>query len=155
MIATLRLLTLILIASAASAADTVPRQLRDFPETSLTITRTDGRDSFRVWIADTPVRQQQGLMFVRELPADRGMLFPQRQPRVMSMWMKNTYIPLSVAFLDAEGTIINIADMQPHSEQSHCATRPALYALEMEKGWFAQRGIKAGLKLGGLSTAPR
>ena len=60
------------------------------------------------------------------------------------MWMKNTYIPLSVAFLDEQGAIINIADMQPHSEQSHCSARPALYALEMTRGWFAERNIKAG-----------
>ena len=57
---------------------------------------------------------------------------------------------LSVAFIDAQGTIINIADMQPHSEETHCATKPALYALEMAQGWFAQRGIKPGMKLGGL-----
>jgi uncharacterized membrane protein (UPF0127 family) len=70
--------------------------------------------------------------------------------------MKNTLIPLSVAFVDQGGTITNIADMQPHSEQSHCAARPALFALEMTKGWFAQRGIKAGMKLGGLERfAPR
>jgi uncharacterized protein len=66
------------------------------------------------------------------------------------MWMKNTYIPLSVAFVDAQGAIINIADMQPHSEQSHCAARPALYALEMTQGWFAERGVKPGTKLGGM-----
>jgi hypothetical protein len=71
------------------------------------------------------------------------------------MWMKNTYVPLSVAFLDEHGTIVNIADMQPHSEQSHCATRPSVYALEMAQGWFAQRGIKPGAKLGGLDKLPR
>jgi hypothetical protein len=71
------------------------------------------------------------------------------------MWMKNTYIPLSVAFLDTQGTIINIADMQPHSEQTHCASRPALYALEMAQGWFAQRGVKPGMKLDGLKAAAR
>jgi uncharacterized membrane protein (UPF0127 family) len=66
------------------------------------------------------------------------------------MWMKNTLIPLSVAFLDASGAIINIADMQPHSEQTHCAAAPAVFALEMTRGWFAQRGVKAGMRLGGL-----
>jgi hypothetical protein len=69
------------------------------------------------------------------------------------MWMKNTLIPLSVAFLDEQGAIINIADMQPHSEQSHCAERPARYALEMNRGWFAQKGIKRGAKLGGIAEA--
>jgi uncharacterized membrane protein (UPF0127 family) len=66
------------------------------------------------------------------------------------MWMKNTLIPLSVAFVDQAGTIVSISDMQPQSEQSHCASKPALFALEMTKGWFAQRGIKPGMKLGGL-----
>jgi uncharacterized protein len=104
--------------------------------------------------ADYPTRGR-GLMHRKSLAPNAGMLFIFDNAAIHCMWMKNTYIPLSVAFLDAEGTIINIADMQPHSEQSHCATRPALYALEMEKGWFDQRGIKAGAKLGGLSTAPR
>jgi uncharacterized membrane protein (UPF0127 family) len=66
------------------------------------------------------------------------------------MWMKNTVLPLSVAFVDARGTIINIADMQPHTEDSHCSTRPARYALEMSQGWFAERGIRAGMRLRGL-----
>ena len=92
----------------------------------------------------------RGLMFRKSLAPNGGMLFVFDDASVHCMWMKNTYIPLSVAFLDEKGTIINIADMQPHSEQSHCATRPALYALEMDRGWFAQRGIKPGVKLGGL-----
>jgi hypothetical protein len=66
------------------------------------------------------------------------------------MWMKNTLVALSVAFLDDGGEIINIADMTPHSEQAHCATRPARYALEMNRGWFAARGIKPGMRLGGI-----
>jgi uncharacterized membrane protein (UPF0127 family) len=97
----------------------------------------------------------RGLMHRKSLGANAGMLFIFDAAAIHCMWMKNTYIPLSVAFLDAQGAIINIADMQPHSEQSHCAARPALYALEMAQGWFAQRGIKVGMKLGGLNTAPR
>jgi uncharacterized membrane protein (UPF0127 family) len=89
-------------------------------------------------------------MFRKSLAPNSGMLFIFDAAEIHCMWMKNTYIPLSVAFLDAQGTITNIADMQPHSEQSHCASRPALYALEMEQGWFARRGIKPGLKLGGF-----
>jgi uncharacterized membrane protein (UPF0127 family) len=64
--------------------------------------------------------------------------------------MKNTLIPLSVAFLDERGAIINIADMEPHSERTHCAARPARYALEMNRGWFSARGIKPGMRLGGI-----
>jgi uncharacterized protein len=92
----------------------------------------------------------RGLMHRKSLAPNAGMLFIFDASDTHCMWMKNTYIPLSVAFLDAKGEIINIADMQPHSEQSHCALRPALYALEMDRGWFAQRGIKAGARLGGI-----
>jgi len=92
----------------------------------------------------------QGLMHRKSLAPNAGMLFVFDGAAIHCMWMKNTYIPLSVAFLDEKGAIINIADMQPHSEQSHCAARPALYALEMTQGWFAQRGIKAGARLGGI-----
>jgi uncharacterized membrane protein (UPF0127 family) len=97
----------------------------------------------------------RGLMHRKSLAPNAGMLFIFDGPAVHCMWMKNTYIPLSVAFLDEKGEIINIADMQPHSEQSHCAARPAVYALEMERGWFAQRGIKAGARLGGLEKLPK
>ena len=99
--------------------------------------------------------RSRGLMHRKSLGANAGMLFIFDGASTHCMWMKNTYIPLSVAFLDAEGAIINIADMQPHSEESHCATRPALYALEMTQGWFAQRGIRPGLKLGGLEKLPK
>ena len=97
----------------------------------------------------------RGLMHRKGLAPNAGMLFVFDAPSEQCMWMKNTYIPLSVAFLDAEGAIINIADMQPHSEQTHCSARPALYALEMTRGWFAERGIKPGVKLGGLQPARR
>ena len=97
----------------------------------------------------------RGLMHRKGLAPNAGMLFVFDAPSEQCMWMKNTYIPLSVAFLDAEGAIINIADMQPHSEQTHCSARPALYALEMTRGWFAERGIKPGMKLGGLQPVRR
>lgn len=92
----------------------------------------------------------RGLMHRKSLAPNAGMLFIFDGPAIHCMWMKNTYIPLSVAFLDDKGEIINIADMQPHSEQSHCAARPALYALEMDRGWFAARGIKPGSRVGGI-----
>ena len=92
----------------------------------------------------------RGLMHRKSLAQNAGMVFRFEQPSIQCMWMKNTLIPLSVAFLDEKGTVINIADMQPHSEQSHCSAQPALYALEMTRGWFAERGIKAGSRLAGL-----
>jgi uncharacterized membrane protein (UPF0127 family) len=95
-------------------------------------------------------------MYRKAMAQNSGMVFVFDENATHCMWMKNTLIPLSVAFIDEAGAIINIADMQPHSEQSHCATRPARFALEMNKGWFAQRGIKPGAKLRGLEKlAPR
>lgn len=104
--------------------------------------------------ADDPTRAQ-GLMYRKSLAHNAGMLFIFDRAGAHCMWMKNTYIPLSVAFLDESGTVINIADMQPHSEQSHCAAGAALYALEMNQGWFAARGVKPGAKLGGIAQATR
>jgi uncharacterized membrane protein (UPF0127 family) len=117
---------------------------------------TAGMHVVRAEVAADFATRAQGLMHRKGLAPNAGMLFIFDDASIHCMWMKNTLIPLSVAFVDAGGTITNIADMQPHSEQSHCATRPAVYALEMTQGWFAQRGIKPGMKLGGLEKlAPR
>ena len=104
----------------------------------------------RVEVAADDAARSRGLMHRKSLDSNAGMLFLFEHRSVHCMWMKNTLIPLSVAFLDEQGTIINIADMQPHDETSHCATRPARYALEMNRGWFAARGIKPGMRLGGI-----
>ena len=101
-------------------------------------------------VADSTGSRMQGLMYRESLPTSAGMVFVFEENALHCMWMKNTLVPLSVAFIDEAGAIINIADMQPKSEQTHCAAKPARFALEMNKGWFAQRGIKAGAKLRGL-----
>ena len=115
-----------------------------------TIQLRAGMHLIRAEVAADNATRMQGLMYRESLGANAGMLFIFDEAATHCMWMKNTLIPLSVAFIDEGGTIINIADMQPHSEQSHCASAPALFALEMTRGWFAERGIKAGAKLGGL-----
>jgi uncharacterized membrane protein (UPF0127 family) len=115
-----------------------------------------GMHLIRAEVADSMEVRMQGLMYRKAMAQNSGMVFVFDENATHCMWMKNTLIPLSVAFIDEAGAIINIADMQPHSEQSHCAARPARYALEMNKGWFAQRGIKPGVKLRGLEKlAPR
>jgi uncharacterized membrane protein (UPF0127 family) len=115
-----------------------------------------GMHRIRAEVADSMGSRMEGLMYRKSMPQNAGMVFVFDESDKHCMWMKNTLIPLSVAFIDEAGAIINIADMQPHSEQSHCAMRPARYALEMNKGWFAERGIKAGAKLRGLEKlAPR
>jgi len=113
-----------------------------------------GMHVIRAEVADNNSSRGQGLMRRTSLPPNGGMLFVFDEDAIHCMWMKNTLIPLSVAFIDARGAIINIADMQPHSEQSHCAARPARYALEMVQGWFTQRGIRAGAPIRGLDKLP-
>jgi uncharacterized membrane protein (UPF0127 family) len=84
------------------------------------------------------------------LQPDHGMLFVFDRPQPMAFWMKNTYIPLSIAFLDANGTILNIEDMRPQDESTHPSRGNALYAIEMKQGWFASRSIEPGAKVSGL-----
>lgn len=96
----------------------------------------------------------RGLMYRRTLTAQAGMLFVFPDVARHCMWMRNTHLPLSVAFIDSGGRIVNIEDMAPLTEQSHCAAKPARYALEMGAGWFAQRGIGAGISVRGLDKAP-
>jgi uncharacterized protein len=132
------LVALMLVAAPAAAQELPVVELRA------------GMHLIRAEVAADYSTRGRGLMFRKSLAPNGGMLFIFDGADIHCMWMKNTYVPLSVAFLDAQGAIINIADMQPHSEQSHCAARPAVYALEMTLGWFAERGVKPGMKLGGL-----
>ncbi len=135
-----------LAAAALLATATAQAQQRPLPEIRLSA----GMHLIRAEVADTFGSRMQGLMYRRSLAPNGGMLFVYEQADIHCMWMKNTLIPLSVAFLDEHGAIINIADMQPHSEQSHCAARPASFALEMSRGWFEERGIGPGARLRGL-----
>ena len=106
-------------------------------------------------VANTPEAREQGLMYRKHLRGNHGMLFVFPESGVHALWMKNTSVPLSVAFLDEQGVIINIDDMAPFSEEQHHAAAPAKFALEMPIGWFRKREIKPGVKVEGLSQAPR
>ena len=99
--------------------------------------------------ADEPQRMQ-GLMFRKSLGREDGMLFIFDEPAYHSMWMKNTLIPLSVAFIDRDGVILNILDMEPQTLDGHMAAGPAVYAIETNKGWYAAKKVKAGDKVTGL-----
>jgi hypothetical protein len=101
-------------------------------------------------VAASDPSRTRGLMFREFLAPNHGMLFVFDQKAIHCMWMRNTLLPLSVAFVDDDGTIVNIEDMAPRTETSHCARRPVRFALEMEKGWFAKRGIGPGATLAGL-----
>jgi uncharacterized membrane protein (UPF0127 family) len=105
-------------------------------------------------VAADQANRMQGLMNRRTMAPQQGMLFVFTENNTHCMWMRNTLLPLSVAFLDERGQILNIEDMEPQTEDNHCAARPARFALEMNKGWFAQKGIKAGAKLSGIEKAP-
>jgi len=115
---------------------------------------TAGMQVVQAEVADSFGTRMQGLMQRESLAPNHGMLFLFESDERQCMWMKNTLIPLSVAFIDARGAIINIADMQPHSEDSHCSARPARYALEMKQGWFRDRGVKPGINIRGIPGVP-
>jgi uncharacterized membrane protein (UPF0127 family) len=100
-------------------------------------------------VAATPPSRTIGLMFRRDMAANEGMLFVFEQAATQCFWMKNTLLPLTAAFLADDGTVVNLADMQPQSLESHCSARPVRYVLEMHQGWFAKRGLKAGARLSG------
>ena len=121
----------------------------DLPEIVLSI----GSHKVTAEVASSDPQRMQGLMHRRMLPENRGMLFVFPDVAMHGMWMMNTYVPLSVAFLDSNGVIINIEDMEPQTQATHSATRPAKYALEVNRGWFRKRGIKPGEKVQGIEKA--
>ncbi|MBO9678203.1 MAG: DUF192 domain-containing protein [Acidovorax sp.] len=104
-------------------------------------------------VALSPQERQIGLMHRKDMPAQEGMLFVFEQPATQCFWMKNTLLPLTAAFIADDGTIVNLADMKPQTEDSHCSSKPVRYVLEMNQGWFAKRGLKAGARLGGAPFA--
>jgi len=122
----------------------------EMPEITLTL----GGHKLTAEVAYTDADRELGLMHRRMLPENRGMLFVFPQAAPLSFWMMNTHIPLSIAFIDDAGTIINITDMKPLTTDTHNSARPARYALEMNQGWFRKRGIRPGAKIEGLDRAP-
>ena len=122
------------------------------PQTQLVRTRlTAGMHLLDVQVAQTPQERQIGLMFRKEMPQHEGMLFVFEQPATQCFWMRNTLLALTAAFVDDDGTIVNLADMKPQNDDSHCSLKPVRFVLEMNQGWFAKRNIKAGYKLGGVA----
>jgi uncharacterized membrane protein (UPF0127 family) len=120
------------------------------PQTDLPRVRlAAGMHQIDAQVAQTPDQRATGLMWRKQMPQHEGMLFVFEQPFRQCFWMKNTLLPLSAAFVDDDGTIVNIADMKPQSLDAHCSDKPVRYVLEMNQGWFAKKGIKAGAKLTG------
>lgn len=100
-------------------------------------------------VASSPEQRETGLMYRRSMPQQEGMLFVFDAPAEQCFWMKNTVLPLSVAFVADDGTIVTLDEMKPQTLDSHCSTQPVRYVLEMNKGWFAKKGIKPGYRLRG------
>jgi uncharacterized membrane protein (UPF0127 family) len=147
----IRLLQLVFLLAAASAAATVSAQAPRLPTAQL----TSGIHLITAEVAANDAARGRGLMFRQGLLPNHGMLFVFENKSVHCMWLRNTLIPLSVAFVEDDGTIVNIEDMKPHDESRHCAKQPVRYALEMTEGWFAQKGIRPGMKLGRLPAAQK
>src|SRR4051794_23036080 len=139
-----------LLAASSAVALAAATALAQMP----TLQLSAGMYLIRAEVASTYDTRMTGLMFRESLGANEGMLFVFPEAQVHCMWRKNTLVPLSVAFIDGAGTIVSISDMQPQTETSHCATGPAKYALEMNKGWFSAKGLEAGTKIRGLEKAP-
>ncbi|MBC7779006.1 MAG: DUF192 domain-containing protein [Proteobacteria bacterium] len=114
-----------------------------------------GKHKLSAEVAAAPETRERGLMFRYQMKDDEGMLFVFPSAQRQSFWMKNTPLPLSIAFVDARGVILNIRDMMPFTTEGHPSDGEALYALEMNRGWFAQRGIKAGDRIQGLDKAAK
>ncbi|MDO5653547.1 MAG: DUF192 domain-containing protein [Brachymonas sp.] len=115
----------------------------DLPRTQLRA----GKARMQVQLAETFNQRQTGLMHRKTMPVDEGMLFVFPESGVQCFWMKNTPLPLTAAFVAADGTIVNLADMQPLSEKSHCSAKPVPYVLEMHQGWFKRNRIRPGMKI--------
>jgi uncharacterized protein len=132
------------VASALHAATAQEAQM-NLPRVSLAA----GMHQIDAQVAFRPDQRETGLMYRKEMPQHEGMLFVFDQPSVQCFWMMNTLLPLTAAFVADDGTIVNLVDMKPQTTDSHCSAKPVRYVLEMNQGWFAKKGIKAGFKLAG------
>jgi uncharacterized protein len=140
------LITALLLTPTASQAQSMLLPMADLKV---------GPHAVRAEVAATQESRSYGLMNRASLPPDQGMLFVFDEIGQPCFWMKNTPLALSIAFIDPQGTIVNIADMQPNSLATHCPAGPILYALEMQQGWFRDHRVKAGARLQNLPSPQR
>ena len=138
-------LALSLLLSCLALSAKAQQAQTDLPHTLLQA----GMYQLDVQVAATPEQRSIGLMFRQSMPENEGMLFVFEQATQQCFWMKNTLLPLTAAFVADDGSIVNLADMQPQSTASHCSEKPVRFVLEMKQGWFAKRGFKKGFKLKG------
>ena len=143
------LIKTIALAAALLGATSLPASAQDAPQRLATTRLTAGFHLITAEVARTPDQRAIGLMNRPAMPTNDGMLFVFDQPGQQCFWMKNTLLPLSIAFLADDGSIVNIEDMKPQSLDSHCSAKPVRFALEMNQGWFAKRALKPGTKITG------
>lgn len=146
-----RLLAPLLFASFAGAGLAQEGPQLNLPRARLSA----GMHQIDAQLATTPLQRQIGLMNRKEMPQHEGMLFEFEEPGVQCFWMKNTLLPLTAAFVDDAGVIVNLADMQPQTTDSHCSAKPVRFVLEMNQGWFAKKGLKPGFQLVGKPFRPQ
>ena len=144
---TLSFRSFVVVASLAAVSAHACAQ--DGPQKLPSITLSAGMHLIQAEVAQTPDQRSTGLMFRSTMGTNEGMLFAFEESGQQCFWMKNTLIPLSVAFIADDGSIVNIDEMKPQTLDSHCSTQPVRFVLEMNEGWFAKRGIKAGSKVMG------
>lgn len=149
-------LTVVMLGSYTVPMPVHARDATGIPQLSLPRTTIRaGMFNIDAQVAATPETRSTGLMWRRGMPQHEGMLFVFEQAAAQCFWMRNTPSPLTAAFVADDGTIVNLADMSPLSDDSHCSAKPVRFVLEMNQGWFAQRGIKAGSKLSGEAFSSR
>jgi len=133
---------------ALTLGGTASAQTEAQPKLS-TVDLRAGMYNIRAEVARTALQTQTGMMFRNEMAAHEGMLFVFDSPAPRCFWMRNTPLPLTIAYIADDGAIVDLIDMQPFSDRTHCSSQPVRFALEMNQGWFAKRGIKPGFKLKG------
>lgn len=144
-----------MLAAVAIAATALPAPAgaQGFTEAQAPLPKTQlsaGIHIIQAEVANTDETRERGLMFRKRLDGNDGMLFVFERPDKQCFWMHNTPLPLSIAFIADDGTVVNIDDMAPETDDTHCSRKPVRYALEMAQGWFANHGISAGMKIDGL-----
>ncbi len=134
---------------ATAFAQTMPAGAKP-PEAFPRVKLTAGMFVIDAAVAANDTDREQGLMYRTQLAPNEGMLFVFNENAVHCFWMKNTLIPLSIAFMRADGTITDVDEMQAETTNNHCPRNNGMYALEMSRGWFSAKGIRPGMKMGGL-----
>ena len=137
------------LAALVLAAAAVPVYAQEAQTNLPRVTLSAGMHQIDAQVAQTIEQRTTGLMHRKEMPQHEGMLFVFERPTIQCFWMKDTLLPLSVAFVADDGTVVNLADMKPLALDSHCSDKPVRFVLEMNQGWFAKKGVKPGAKLAG------